>query len=167
MSTENQLTAENPLRAARTVVAYVIIAHYNSAKEREVNAGDGHEKAREAAERLFPYENSKGLQGLAGIRTVHTFHSVFFDQLRDDFYTLPQDQQIREANSLIEKLGENNLKIGWMAVVDASSYQSFVDQMGGEAGPLWSIYDIEVIPLNDDGTTNDIYQLMTPVSWSH
>jgi hypothetical protein len=165
MSTETQLTAENPMRAARTVVAYVIIAHYNIAKEREVNAGE-HEKAREAAERLFPYENPKSLQGLAGVRTIHTFHSVFFDRLPDNFYTLSEQQQNEIAIPLIAELGDN-LKIGWMAVVDASSYQSFVDQIGGEAGPLQRIYDIEVIPLNDDGTTNDIYQLMTPVSWNH
>jgi len=79
---------------------------------------------------------------------------------------LSEQQQNEIAIPLIAELGDN-LKIGWMAVVDASSYQSFVDQIGGEAGPLQRIYDIEVIPLNDDGTTNDIYQLMTPVSWNH
>lgn len=158
--------AENPLRAARTVAAYAIIARYNSAKESNVT-GRAHDEAKAAAEELFPYENSQGLQSLAAVRTVHTFHSAFFEQLPDDYYTLPANEQIEIANSLITKLGADKLKIGWMAIVNASSYDTFVAKMGGPSGPLWSIFDIDVIPLNDDATTNDIYQLMTPVNWGH
>jgi hypothetical protein len=167
MSTETQVTAENAMRAARTVVAYLIIARYNLAKEMEVNAGGEHEAAREAAELLFPYEYSQGLQSLAAVGTFHTFHSPFFDRLPNDFFDLPEPPQTRIVNSVIAELGHNKLGIGWMAMIDANSFQSFViDKLGGPNGPLWRIFDIEVIALNDDRTTNDIYRLMTPRSWS-
>jgi hypothetical protein len=164
---EYSAPAENALRAARTVAAYAIIARYNSAKESNVNSSGGHAAAREAAEQLFPYENSQGLQSFSAVRTIHTFHSDFFNQLPDNFYSLSPNQQIEVANSVIAKLGADNLKIGWLAIVNASSYDAFVAKMGGTSGPLWSIFDIDVIPLNDDATTNDIYQLMTPVNWGH
>jgi hypothetical protein len=59
---------------------------------------------------------------------------------------------------------EKDPGMGWIAVIDAASFQSFVQQMGGKEGPLWRMYDIEVIPLNNDRTTKDIYDFMTPVS---
>lgn len=168
MSTVTQLTAENPMRAARKVAAYVIIARYNLAKERKVTAGGEHAPARDAALALFPYKSaSQKLPYVEGAQTIHTFNSPFFDQLPDDFFDLPEEQQIRMVNSVIAELGEDNLGIGWMAVIDASSFGSFVARMGGENGPLWRTFDIEVIALNDDQTTNDIYQLMTPVNWGH
>jgi hypothetical protein len=56
--------------------------------------------------------------------------------------------------------------MGWIAVVDYSSYEKFVEALGGKKGPLWRMYDIEVIPLNNDRTTQDVYDFMTPVSWA-
>ena len=167
MTEEYPTPVENAMRAARTVVAYLMIARYNLEKEMEVNAGGEHETAREAAEQLFPYKNSQGLQSLAAVGTFHTFHSPFFDRLPDNFFDLPEPPQTRIVNSVIAELGANKLGIGWMAVIDAGAFQSFViDKLGGPNGPLWRIFDIEVIALNDDRTTNDIYRLMTPRSWN-
>jgi hypothetical protein len=161
-----QADTENAMRAARKVGAYVIIARYNLSKEMEVNVGGEHEPAREAAEQLFPYENPQGLQSLATFGTFHTFNSPFFDRLPDDFFDLPEEEQTRKAKSVIAELGGDNLGIGWMAVIGADAYESFVSKMGGKSGPLWRIFDIEEIALNDDRTTNDIYLLMTPRSWN-
>jgi hypothetical protein len=167
IATENQLTAENAMRAARTIGAHIIIARYNYASEQEVNRRGGHETARNAALTLFPFaEASKSLSQVEGAQTVHTFKAPFFDRLPDNFFSLPLDDQDRIARSVIAELGEKNLGIGWVAVIDHNSYESFIKQMGGRNGPLWAIFDIDEIVLNDDQTTNDIYLLMTPRSWN-
>ncbi len=54
--------------------------------------------------------------------------------------------------------------IGWVAMVEADRFPAFIERMGGMHGPLWQMYDIEVIPLNADRTTKDVYDFMTPVS---
>jgi hypothetical protein len=166
IATEPQLTAENAMRAARTPGAHLIIARYNWDKEQAVNRGGGHETARNAARALFPFgEDSKSVSQVEGTETVHTFKAPFFDRLPDNFFSLSLDEQDRIARSVIAEMEEKNLGIGWIAVIDNSSYESFIEKMGGRNGPLWSIYDIDEIALNDDQTTNDIYLLMTPRSW--
>ena len=50
--------------------------------------------------------------------------------------------------------------------MDAGDFKAFVEKVGGKTHPLWRMYDIEVIPLNNDQTTWDIYKMMTPVHWN-
>jgi hypothetical protein len=70
---------------------------------------------------------------------------------------VPADKRIAE--------GQQDPGIGWIAMIDVAYYTEFVNQMGGVDGPLWTMYDIEVIPLNADRTTKDVYDFMTPVNW--
>jgi hypothetical protein len=69
------------------------------------------------------------------------------------------------APSKIAGTDERDPGVGWIAVVDASRFPAFVEQLGGKGGPLWRLYDMEVFPLNNDQTTHDIYELMTPSNW--
>jgi hypothetical protein len=62
--------------------------------------------------------------------------------------------------------GDPDPGIGWVLVVSREGYERlWSERQFGENGALWHMYDIEVIPLHGDQTTDDIYQLMTPVSW--
>ena len=186
---------ENAMRAARVQGAYLIIARYNLEKELAVNAAGKHVTARDAARDLFPHEDTRGLQNLRDVRMCHTFRSPFFDRLPDDFFSKKNKEQAALTQSTIVDLkqeadlkqkaaqaalarsgnGELNgeiprkedpLRIGWIAVIDADDYPSFVKRMNGADGSFPDVFDIEVIELNDDRTTNDIYQLMTPRSWA-
>jgi hypothetical protein len=186
---EYQKPVENAMRAARVTGAYLIIARYNLDKELAVNAAGEHKTARDTARELFPQQNTKGLQNLPGVRTCHTFRSPFFDRLPDDFFFKEDGEQQALTQSAIADLKqeaaqaalarsgnedlnaenprkEDTLGIGWIAIIDAHAYPSFVKRMGGENSPFSRVFDITVIELNDDRTTKDIYQLMTPRSWN-
>jgi hypothetical protein len=74
--------------------------------------------------------------------------------------------------------------VGWMVVVDASAFPSYIERMSGKGSEkgLWPVFDIEIIPLaegwtepdvlskvpplRDDQTTEEIYRFMTPRSWN-
>jgi hypothetical protein len=186
---EYQKPVENAMRAARVRSAYLIIARYKLSKEKAVNAADEHIAARDAARKLFPHQNTKGLQHLTGVRMIHTFRSPFFAKLPNDFFSLEEKEQTALTQSAIAEVGRETLGledekqtaltqsalfelggealgIGWIAIIDAHYLQTFFQRMGGEHGPFARVFDIEVIELNDDRTTNDIYQLMTPRSWN-
>src|SRR2546423_412051 len=192
-----------------TARAFLIIARYNHSKrnklldmlvpeqarqvaeyqsEGDLNASapevDEHEQARQAAEELFPYEHD-GMARLReeGVQMVHTFDSAFCHQVPAGYRRMPIADKLGIAASVIRKLGEDNLGIGWMAVVDAAHFLWFVEQMSGHGtgSGLWQVFDVEIVPLqagwmendvhtrvpalNDDTTTADIYEDMTPVSW--
>jgi hypothetical protein len=74
--------------------------------------------------------------------------------------------------------------VGWMVVVDASFFASYIERMGGQGNEkgLWPVFDIEILPLpegwteqdvlyrvphrlRNDQTTQDIYDFMTPTNW--
>src|SRR6266540_3642614 len=75
--------------------------------------------------------------------------------------------------------------VGWMVVVDEEHFASYIQRMGGKGNKkgLWSVFDIEIFPLaegwtdqdvldkvpplREDQTTKDIYVFMTPTSWGH
>lgn len=75
--------------------------------------------------------------------------------------------------------------VGWMVVVDANYFASYIDRMGGNGNQkgLWPVFNIEILPLEagwddkdvlskvpplrDDANTKDIYDFMTPTNWGH
>lgn len=117
-----------------------------------------------------------------GVRLLHSFHTGAFAEIEEKiigetlpahvkvelFQTANVDEQKKLVNLLLAAPGTDTKDpgMGWIAVVDASSYEQFVEKLGGKKGPLWRMYDIEVIPLNNDRTTLDVYDFMTPVSWA-
>jgi len=147
---------------------------------------DEHEQARRAAEALFPYEPPDAVKPLPieGTREVHTFNSAYYKALPPGFRDKSKEEKLSIADSIIERLGAENLGIGWMAVVERQYFLSFVEQMSGKGkgSGLWQVYDIEIVPmdetwtesdiearvpdLNKDETTADIYEFMTPRSWN-
>jgi hypothetical protein len=117
-----------------------------------------------------------------GVRLLHSFHTGAFAEIDGKimgeklpahvkvelFRTDDKDEQRLLVDSLLTAPGTDTKDpgMGWIAVVDYSSYEKFVEALGGKKGPLWRMYDIEVIPLNNDRTTQDVYDFMTPVSWA-
>lgn len=126
---------------------------------------------------------------LKGARMVHTFYSDLhiqidrmlqaqleqtednahnpemrgkLDALVDRFYA----QLANSALQPVQGTSVSDPGIGWMAVVDAVSFDPIIMEIAKRSEPLWRMYDIEVIPLNNDKTTQDVYELMTPVHWS-
>jgi hypothetical protein len=174
---------------ATTLGAYLIIARYNRDKWNYL-AKMHQDEAHETAEVVFPEHDPLDLpqnkpasgtlhmdeEPLKGVRMLHSFHSNMFAMLIErlkDNETPPTGT--KEASEVVDDLfvirkspagtHEKDPGIGWFAVVEAAYFPAFVNHLGTKEGPLWRMYDIEVIPLNDDKTTKDIYAFMTPVSW--
>ena len=90
---------------------------------------------------------------------------------------MPDDKQGELVDTIFTKFqaqpanapgtDEKDPGIGWIAVINADRFAPFMEHIGGKTGPLWRMYDMEVIPLNNDRTTEDVYELMTPTSWGH
>src|SRR5258706_222766 len=104
-----------------------------------------------------------------GAPLAHPFHTRINTQIPGDYRSLSIDQREQKLDSIFSAFAAPPAEIpgatrdpgvGWIVVVDAPQFASFVDRMGGQAGPLWRIYDIEVLPLNNDRTTEDIYDQM-------
>ena len=137
-------------------------------------------------------EIEEGLQKLRGVRLLHTFHTIIFNDLHaklphetDPLKDLSKPDAARSAivNQVLQDFraraaaipapevlkapdtDDKDPGIGWMAVVEAGALPSFVEAMSSRSGPLWKIFNIEVIPLNTDRSTQDIYDFMTPVHW--
>jgi hypothetical protein len=88
----------------------------------------------------------------------------------------PQDKPKKTPSQVVDTLfvtrkapagtNEKDPGIGWIALVEAEQFMPFVERLGGKDGPLWHMYDIDIVPLNDDKSTKDIYAFMTPISWN-
>jgi hypothetical protein len=169
--------------------AYLIIACYDHNRWKLLNVLE-RQAAHGVAEQLFPYEKAERLPFPEGVRLIRTFCSGVPARIPPGLVTNKPMEQMSEEEwkerdlqvgqilaSLPRKIPSTEVTgpgtevdeagVGWIAVVDAGYLSSFVAKMGGETGPLWNMYDIEIIPLNDDQTTADIYELMTPVNWNH
>jgi hypothetical protein len=124
---------------------------------------------------------AKSVSLIKGVRLVHSFHTGAFVEIEEKIVGEKQPEHVKVRLSQTDDIEEQKKQVslllaapgtdtkdpgmGWIAVIDASSYEPFVEAMGGKKGPLWRMYDIEVIPLNNDRTTQDVYDFMTPVSW--
>jgi hypothetical protein len=144
---------------------------------------------------LPPYDPEKPPPDLKGVRMLHSFHTNMFAWLHEKIpnigepdangtvepppeeggTTPPVDGGAtppKKSSQIVDEMmmsggtEYDDPGIGWLAVVDKSDFPAFIEHMGGKAGPLWRMYDIEIIPLNQDQTTWDVYNFMTPVNWS-
>lgn len=147
----------------------------------------GHEVAYEKDSRYANAPEEHPLPYPPGVRMVQTFYSSFHSRVPASFEQKSAKMGQREWDErdalvlqMLEELppkitdastSEVGLeldepRVGWMAIIDAEAFPLFVVAMGGKTGPLCRMYDLQLIPLNDDRTTADIYSFMTPVHWS-
>lgn len=57
---------------------------------------------------------------------------------------------------------------GWIAIVTDDTYHQMMDMttgLGWPNSPFWQMFAIDIIPLNDDTRTQDVYRYMTPSHW--
>jgi hypothetical protein len=162
-------------QAAMVLRSYLVIARYNRQKWNALDAADRKE-AEEAAEVLFP-EKSTPLADVKDMPFVRTLYTSIHTRIPYEFRSMPDDKQ----NELVENIftefqaqptkapgtDEQDPGIGWVAVINADRFAQFMEHVGGKTGPLWRMYNMEVIPLNNDRTTEDVYELMTPTNWGH
>jgi len=171
---QEMAAANQPIPDKRTTLGrYLLIARYNRQKWNNLSVSEQH-KAHETAEELFPEAPQQKNLPLAGegVLALQTFHSDLFGLLHDKIAgnTTPGKAPSDIANELFANWQPpaadiKDPGIGWLAILDAKQLDEFVKSMGGREGPLWRMYDIEIIPLNNDRSTQDIYDFMTPVSW--
>jgi hypothetical protein len=177
---------------ATALGGYLVIARYNRDRWNHL-AGMDQLAAHKTAEKVFPEDDERELpQNLAGMTVKHlendplkgvqmlrSFHTSLFSMLIDRLAEndLPPERKPKKTpTEVVDAMmvvpsspadtHEEDPGIGWLAIVDSAYLPSFVAHLGGREGPLWRMYDIEVIPLNDDKTTKDIYAFMTPVNWN-
>jgi hypothetical protein len=153
--------------------SYLVIARYGPAnwEKWKTTAPALQETARTAAMDLFP--RTKNPLPPAGMQMAHAFHTGAHAEVPDNIYDKSPQEQITILDGIFAKQRdeapetmEKDPLVGWVAVIKAGEFQSFIDRMGGKDGPLWKMSDIEVIPLNADQTTQDIYDFMTLVHWA-
>jgi hypothetical protein len=168
--------------------AYLVLARYNRAKWHKLSKNPENDEGSQAegvAEALFPEEaEAKPLETLTaqGVLLVRTFDSELFAELDTETYRNSSDAHKDLFVDGIYATRTLDVPVGWMAVVDAKAFFSFVEWLSSEDGVLWRVYDIEIFPLNsgwtllniagrvprlrDDATTEDVYMFMTPRNWS-
>jgi MgtE-like protein len=128
---------------------------------------------------------------LQGVSTVQSFKSDIFARInarekKEGFsYAALSDDEKETVLDAIFNEDPPPEPIGWIAVVKTAGFASFIQQMSENDSVLWRIYDIQVHPhdqsgapigatgnngsipvLNDDTTTLEIYNFMTPTNWS-
>lgn len=167
--------------------AYLVIARYNRAKWRQLDTYEYNEReeAEGVANALFPEDpNSKNLEDLKeqGILLARTFDSELFEEIETELYqSMSAEQKVLYLNGIYASR-TLNVPVGWMVVVDANAFFSFMEWLNSEDGVFWRVFDIEISPLNtgwdelsiagrvpllrNDTTTNDFYMFMTPRNWS-
>jgi hypothetical protein len=175
-----------------SVAAYLLIARYNRATFKgfetqpspDSSLTNRQQEAHEAAEELFPEEeearplSSKKTDGWVLARS---FHTGLHDAIKAALLANEQLASPRRQADVVDEVvqaetarvprpyasGTDHIPdplIGWVMVVEADKFGGFRQQFG-PSNALWEMYDIEVIPLNGDASTQDIYEFMTPVNW--
>lgn len=160
--------------SASALRSYLVIARYNREKWKSLSASE-RKQAEAAAEELFP-EQATPLASTQGLQLARTLHTSIHTKIPYNFRALSDQQRDEMVETIFDDFNAQPASppdadahdpgVGWIAMIDRDRFAAFVEQMGGKHGPLWRMYDIEVIPLNDDRTTNDVYELMTPVHWN-
>lgn len=127
---------------------------------------------------------------LSGLRIARTFRSDVFERLAGMGIKNFPDRSPDEKDKILDIIYDGKIRlripVGWMAVIDGSTFAPFMQEMNGAGGIFWRIYDITTLPLEDgwtnedvysrvgvdvrdlhnDLTTLDIYTFMTPTNWS-
>ncbi len=129
--------------------------------------------AEKEAEKLFYPDEGKLGYGIA-FEYANTFYQPRMPSAAD-VPTIPESPEI-EA---IRKSGRVYLRrgYGWIAIVKDQDIEKMLDALQYPHGPLCEMYDIEVIPLNNDHLAaqsaseprekyEPIYKHMTPAHWN-
>lgn len=175
-----------------SVASYLIIARYNrdTFKSFESQASpdprfeNRQQEAHEAAEELFPeHDEAEKLRKMKGEGWLlaRSFHSDLHAAIKrglienealpsprvqaevvDEIVRAEMAREPRPVAAGTEQIPDPF--IGWVMVIEADKLAAFRSRFG-PSGALWEMYDIEVIPLHGDSTTQDIYEFMTPVNW--
>jgi hypothetical protein len=153
-----------------------------------------HKKAKEIAERLFPYKEDdltlshteetaepevQPLPYPHGVLFLHTFHSNIHTKVAQRTANMSTTEWSQKGKAILEDIFEEfegsginapgttvkDQGVGWVALVHPASLEDLVQKMSGDGISFWDIYDIKIIPLNNDQTTDDIYKYMTPSNW--
>jgi len=150
----------------------LIIAHYKREKWLAFNDAERSE-ADDTAETLFP-QTSEGFPHPNGVVRAYTFYTgIHTDIPMDILRRPPGEQDMIVADAFAKEHGKvpgTDVKdpgVGFMAVIEANKLADFAALLDNDNSPLAKMYITQVIPLNADMTMNDIYTLMTPVSWGH
>lgn len=107
---------------------------------------------REDAEALFPYEDPLPQMG------------VPFEFVRS-FYLPEFNAELKAKIPGNSNLERARRAYGWVAIVKDTDFQQMIDTLKYPNGPLCQMYDIEIILLNNDQSTADVYFHMTPATW--
>jgi hypothetical protein len=179
---------------------YLIVAKYNYEKWKTLVYGEYGEVfcAENAAERLFPEtetplfsEDKPPKPFRPGVRFVDTFESDIFPRLEEirlgQIHQGAQEKDLtpQEKIEILDPLVAEHPPtppVGWLAILDHSEMGRFFEDMSSFGGHLWEMYDIEISPiddnwskedlvreygpLNNDTTTNKVYLNMSIRNWS-
>jgi hypothetical protein len=149
-------------------MSWLFIAKYDHQAWKNFSIGE-EDEAREAAEVLFPYEGVEQSRALIAFKVVDTFRTKVFEKLPPSYKNMPKADRARLLDEVLANLPAGDQGIGWIAIVPDSEVNSFNSVLGdndaGNDRPLKRMYTIERFHLNDDQTTKDVYEHMSPTHW--
>lgn len=150
-------------------MSWLFIARYNHQAWKKLTESEEAE-ARTAAVELFPYEGyEQTLDSPIGFTIVDTFRSASFAKLPHGYTDLSKAERAEVMDEIFAGLPDDK-GIGWIAIVpddQVGPLRALLgDKKSGTDKPLKRMYTIEMIPLNEDQTTAEIYEHMTPSHWS-
>jgi hypothetical protein len=172
-----------------TLDYYLVIARYNRATWNHLGTipwgtagGTLQDAAHEKAEEAIPEApHAHPLSFINGVVDAWSFDTPLHSSLREVFIQyaraagVPPGEPVEISDAQSAVLVEEQLQgrannptdpgIGWVALVRGNRLNDFFLHLGGRYGPLVQMYDLEIIPLNNDQNTDDLYQFMTPVNW--
>ncbi len=140
----------------------LIVAKYNG-QDYGMNQGDKG-VAESVARNLFgEYEDGKLVEPTPGV----TFH--LYDTFRHNWGTTvnASGKTIPTVDDTQLSFTESTIRgFGWVVTVqDQISYQNLISKIGYPNSLFCQMYDIDIIHLNEDATTQDAYAHMTPSHW--
>lgn len=151
-------------------MSWLFIARYNHNAWKDLSVEE-EDAARAAARTLFPYGVSEqALTSPVHFTFVDTFQTAVFSRLPSNYTTLTKAERTQVMDEIFATLPTGDKRIGWVAIVPDNQVASLKmylgDEQTGTDEPLKRMYIIESIPLNDNQTTAEIYEYMTPSHWS-
>ena len=140
----------------------LIVAKYNG-QYYGMNQSDKGTAEAVARELFGEYEDGKLVEPTPGV----TFD--LFDTIRHNWGT-----RVDNSGATIPTVDDSQLSFaeptvrgfGWVVIVrDQTSYENVIKKIGYPHSLFCQMYNIDVIHLNEDATTQDAYAHMTPSHW--
>jgi len=166
---------------------YLVLARYtiNSWKRWMSFTDKQREDARDLALQFFPLEDPKpivdgqpvDIPGVGSVRFLHTFRTALLERIMEIKAKYPypdgygkEDYANSERTAAIAKLYDNPPEqnthdpgIGWVIIADEIECARLLGAYWMK--PFWELFEIEVIPLNSDASSEEFYINMTPTNW--